>query len=363
MSHVLFVDSRDRVAGTASKFTLTLRETLKMDVLTRIRVDQLRFVNSFNLVNDRNRYVYVREQAFTVSATSRYLYLRETTNNNVTLSAAPVRVVELAVGTYLGAALATALRTKLTSGAPAEMVYSVSYNSALNQLSVTATGGRFLVLTDEEIALQPLLGPSAPSSSAPYSVNSMLQTSLAARTSTSFLAPLGYRVRAVGLELGSYTGANLATNIMARLNADASPYAYLAEYITTSNSLRIASLSTDAPFRLLTDTELGSMSFAYPAGATGDQPLSLNMVLGNPYGATQSATEFLCRFLSTRPYDAVYLRSRQLSTSSADGPNNSHDVLCKVDVDVGFGGIVTGGLPDWVSLSVGAFAHKSLDFE
>jgi hypothetical protein len=229
MAHCIFVDSRDRASGTASNFTLTLRESLRMDRYTRLRIDQVRVVNTFRLVNEDNRYLYVLE----------------------------------------------------------------------------ANG----------------------------------------------------RVRVVTAEIGNYTGASLAANLQNWLGSG-----YVVEYFTGTNSLRI---SAGFAFQVLTDEDLLAAPATFPAGASGSTPKSLNLVLGNPFGSTVGVnnTSFTCNYVQLQPYDCVYLRSQRLASQEASGPNGSHDVLCKIGVDVVFGGVCSGEMPLDSSMSLGQFAFKTLDFQ
>jgi hypothetical protein len=178
------------------------------------------------------------------------------------------------------------------------------------------------------------------------------------------------RIRVVTAEVGDYSGASLAANLQVWLNRGALRGGYLVEYLTSTNSLRISTASADGSFVLLTDAELLTVpqaltvSTTFPSGASASNPRSLNSVLGNPGGTRDPNNRFyVCTYLQTQPYDCVYLRSQHLASPDASDPNGSHDVLCKIPVDSAFGGVCTGEMPWGLSLHVGGFAHKTIDFQ
>ena len=60
MTTTIYVDSRAAVFGTDSDFSVTLRETIHIHPGARLRVDKVRFVDSF-LTTDLGRYLYYRD--------------------------------------------------------------------------------------------------------------------------------------------------------------------------------------------------------------------------------------------------------------------------------------------------------------
>ena len=57
MTTTLYVDSRAAASGSHSDFQVTLRETVHIRPGARLRVDKVRFVDSF-LTTDMGRYIY-----------------------------------------------------------------------------------------------------------------------------------------------------------------------------------------------------------------------------------------------------------------------------------------------------------------
>ena len=62
MTTTLYVDSRAAASGSHSDFQMTLRETSHIRPGARLRVDKVRFVDSF-LTTDMGRYIYYNDGA------------------------------------------------------------------------------------------------------------------------------------------------------------------------------------------------------------------------------------------------------------------------------------------------------------
>ena len=60
MTTTIYVDSRAAAFGTGSDFSITLRETVHINPGARIRVDKVRFIDSF-LTTDLGHYLYYRD--------------------------------------------------------------------------------------------------------------------------------------------------------------------------------------------------------------------------------------------------------------------------------------------------------------
>ena len=58
----IYVDSRTAVEGTSSDFKVLLRETIHILPGSRLRVDKLRFVDSF-FTTDQGRHIYYKDGA------------------------------------------------------------------------------------------------------------------------------------------------------------------------------------------------------------------------------------------------------------------------------------------------------------
>jgi hypothetical protein len=62
MTTTIFVDSRAAVSGSGADFSILLRETVHVAVGSRLRVDKLRFVDSF-FTTDMGRFLYYKDGA------------------------------------------------------------------------------------------------------------------------------------------------------------------------------------------------------------------------------------------------------------------------------------------------------------
>ena len=60
MTTTLYVDSRSAAPGSDSDFQVTLRETVHIRPGARLRVDKVRFVDSF-LTTDMGKYIYYKD--------------------------------------------------------------------------------------------------------------------------------------------------------------------------------------------------------------------------------------------------------------------------------------------------------------
>jgi hypothetical protein len=131
----LFIDSRDRISGTSTNFSIQLREQLVVGPENSFRIDYLRVplvIPRIQLgINDR---LY-----FTVSGT----------RHTATLAAGNYSGVELA------AELQTALRVALTG-----VTFTATYNNSTASLSVFCSNASFRVLTDADVQAAKLSTPT-----------------------------------------------------------------------------------------------------------------------------------------------------------------------------------------------------------
>lgn len=122
----LFVDSRDRVTGSTTDFTIQLRETLTTTAANSYRIDELRVP----LVIPR---------------------IQQGINDTLWFNlAGALQHVELTYGNYTGTDLATNIKNGLSNNFPAYS-WTVTYNNATASLSIFCSSNTFHVLTDPEV--------------------------------------------------------------------------------------------------------------------------------------------------------------------------------------------------------------------
>jgi hypothetical protein len=122
----LFVDSRDRITGSTTDFTIQLRETLNATAANFYRVDQLRVPLVIPTI-------------------------QQGINDTLWFKlAGATQHVTLTSGNYSGTDLATEIQAELTASFPAT-TWSVKYNNALASLSIFSSDGTFSVMTDAQV--------------------------------------------------------------------------------------------------------------------------------------------------------------------------------------------------------------------
>ena len=139
----LYVDSRTRVRGSHSDFTVSLPEQMTLRD-ARVRIDNIRTTDTFTTVSARNRYAYF-------------------------LSGGSLTSVALTDGAYTGGSFATELTTK--SGR------SCTYLAGSNSLQVAYAASTRIIWEDEELKTFPASAfPSGASPDDPKSINDILGT-------------------------------------------------------------------------------------------------------------------------------------------------------------------------------------------
>lgn len=141
MSTSIYVDSRYRSAGTASNFQYQLAESLNLTG-ARLRVDKIRFTDSFYTIEESNKYIYFK-------GVDGYLI-----------------VYELSVMAYSGLRLATQLQSKTGRTA--------SYSEATGDLTMVHEASAPL-LTDAQLRTYPASAfPALATPTDPRSCNNIL---------------------------------------------------------------------------------------------------------------------------------------------------------------------------------------------
>jgi hypothetical protein len=139
MTTTIYVDSRAAVSGSGSDFSVLLRETVRVSPGARLRVDKLRFVDSF-FTTDMGRFLYYKDGGSIV-----YYGLPEQAYSGVRLAA----------------------QIQLMSGR------TTSYSEATNSITQVVFAGQEW-LSDVELKTYSAGFPAGFSATAPSSINSIL---------------------------------------------------------------------------------------------------------------------------------------------------------------------------------------------
>ena len=137
----LYIDSRTKIRGTHSDFTVSLPEQMTLRD-ARVRIDNIRTTDTFTTVSSRNRYVYF-------------------------LNGASLSAFALAEGAYTGATFATELAAKSSR--------ACTYVAASNSLQGAYAAATRIVWEDEELKSFPASAfPSDATPDDPKSINDIL---------------------------------------------------------------------------------------------------------------------------------------------------------------------------------------------
>ena len=92
---------------------------------------------------------------------------------------------------------------------------------------------------------------------------------------------------------------------------------------------------------------------------------SINDVLGGYAASTlpSGQTQLMFPFISTQPYDSLYLTSTRLSTSAVRGPRGNNNVLAMIIITEAFGNVQENAMPYDVWLDCSSLTTLSLDFQ
>ena len=186
------------------------------------------------------------------------------------------------------------------------------------------------------------------------------------------------------LELGQYDSQTMATTLGFVLNNGAPKLKgnLTVEYsiISGSTTLMFAppASNQNSTFAILSDQEIAQLSLAalqqsvaaYPAAVSAlgnltlSIPKSFNSVLGDYTIDYVNAYKVLTfRFISTQPYDTLFLCSHKLGNSSIQGPRGSCTTLMQIVVNTPFGGVQEASMPTDVWISSPGLTCNELDFQ
>ena len=139
----------------------------------------------------------------------------------------------------------------------------------------------------------------------------------------------------VSIPEGAYTGQTLAAAIQLATGRS-------TIYTPMTNSITHATIAGQS---WLNDKQLEAFSAGFPAGASPQNPRSLNAVLGD---GENGATQVVWPFVRMAPYSYVFLKSSKLRCVDHHGPRGTHDILCTVPLTGGVGTQVEASSPDSV---------------
>ena len=132
---------------------------------------------------------------------------------------------------------------------------------------------------------------------------------------------------------GAYIGATLAAAIQTATGRTTT-------YDIAKNSITHTIVAGQG---WLSDKQLEGYSAGFPAGASAQDPKSLNAVLGD---GVNGATQVVWAFVRMAPYNYVFLKSSKLRCVDHHGPRGTHDILCIVPLTMGVGTQVEASTPD-----------------
>ena len=157
----------------------------------------------------------------------------------------------------------------------------------------------------------------------------------------------------VALDEAAYTGAQFAAELAAKSGRSST-------YLAPSNSLQLS--YAPATRIVWEDEELKTFpASSFPAGATPQNPNSINDILGSV--GTISGTTITFSFITMAPLQDAYLCSHQLMVHESWMPRGQRNALAKVSLP-GFGLTVHGKTADGVFYNLGEhITLKTVDFQ
>ena len=161
----------------------------------------------------------------------------------------------------------------------------------------------------------------------------------------------GPNLRTATLEQGQYDSQSLATTLAFVINATDGMQGHVTAVYNTVSACTI-----------LTYTPPSSHpSWAFSVVA---DPETFSIVLGGYTTVTKGNNTVLTfRFISTQPYDVVFLCSQKLGSSSIQGPRGNSDTLMQIVIGGAFGSVQEASMPRDVWISCSGIVTHSLDFQ
>ena len=153
---------------------------------------------------------------------------------------------------------------------------------------------------------------------------------------------------------GAYTGASFAAELAAVSGRSCS-------YNSGRNSIQLTNAAGSSI--IWNDEELSAFpASAFPAGATPQDPQSINDILGG--GATVAGSSVTFPFVTMAPLQDLYLTSHQLMVHDSFMPRGQRHALAKLSLTGGYGTTVEGSSPSdcWYNLGE-HLTLKEIDFQ
>ena len=141
---------------------------------------------------------------------------------------------------------------------------------------------------------------------------------------------------------------------LSRMLAQAFGPSYDISWKDATNSLVINRFDGDS-MHIWTDAEMASQKGNY-------NPQSFNAMLKNPDGAQINASSFTTLFVTTCPYDHIFLRSARLSGDRSYTTKGQNDVLCRIPINSGYQDVIVASTPLNQALELGAGTLSEADF-
>ena len=158
----------------------------------------------------------------------------------------------------------------------------------------------------------------------------------------------------VALDEAAYTGSTFATELAAKTSR-------ASTYVSTSNALQLAYAA--ATRIIYDDAELKSFpASSFPAGASANQPNSINDILGSSASISGSTITF--SFITMAPLQDLYLCSNHLMVDHSWMPRGQRNALAKISLPGGFGTTVQAATPENIFHDLGDYVTlKEIDFQ
>jgi hypothetical protein len=172
----------------------------------------------------------------------------------------------------------------------------------------------------------------------------------------------GPNARSAQLEIGQYDSQSLTTTLAFVMNAANGMMgrvtcAYSVVSACTVLTYTPPANHPDWQFSLATDDVVQQ----WPGI---EAPKSFTSVLGGYITTMNGSSSILTfRFISTQPYDVIYLCSRRLGDTAIQGPRGSSDTLMQIVINQPFGSVQEASMPVDVWISCEGLTCHRLDFQ
>jgi len=181
----------------------------------------------------------------------------------------------------------------------------------------------------------------------------------------------GPNIRIATLEIGQYDSQSLATTLaFVMSNAPHMQGKVTGAYSTVSGSTTLtytppaSNPDWASSFSILTDAQVAAEQPLAYSGVDINSPKSFISVLGGYTTASLgNGTVLTFRFISTQPYDVLFLCSQKLGSWAIQGPRGNCDTLMQVVIEQQFGGVQQADMPVDVWISCGGICCHELDFQ